>query len=223
MGERPAPRNRGDFNRAGTASDPGLRRLASTGLPLPRRGKTAWRESGPFSRCSACSDDGAAEGALCRDPRSVLEFHFVNNVPKRFVPPMEELKAQGKIGHGGITGTGVPRAIIDAAVSNCIGVMGIRAVQAGALTNAIDRTLAPNHAEVRDFERAASYRALCREIGQEPVVIAHRYALSMAGVDTVILGVKNRAELKQCLDAEAAGPVEPALMTRIDGLGLRDA
>jgi len=116
-----------------------------------------------------------------------------------------------------------PRAIIDAAVSNRIGVMGIRAVQAGALTNAIDRTLAPDHAEVRDFERAASYRALCREIGQEPAVIAHRYALSIAGVDTVILGVKNRTELEQCLDAEAAGPVEPALMTRIDGLGLRGA
>ena len=36
-------------------------------------------------------------------------------------------------------------------------------------------------------------------------MIAHRYALSMSGVDTVILGVKNRAELEQCLDAEAAG------------------
>ena len=38
----------------------------------------------------------------------------------------------------------------------------------------------------------------------------------------VILGVKNREELKQCVDAEAAGPLEPALMARIDGLGLRD-
>ncbi len=110
-----------------------------------------------------------------------------------------------------------PRAIIDAAVSSRIGVMGIRAVQAAALTNAIARTLAPDHAEMRDFERAASYRALCREIGQEPVVTAHRYALSMAGVDTVILGVKNRAELEQFLGAEAAGTVAPALMTRIDG------
>ncbi|HZZ34546.1 MAG TPA: aldo/keto reductase, partial [Caulobacteraceae bacterium] len=95
------------------------------------------------------------------------------------------------------------------------------AVQAGALTEAIDRDLPPEHAEMRDYERAAPYRALCREIGQDPAVIAHRYALSMDGVDTVILGVKNRAELQQCLDAEAAGPLEPALMARIDGLGLR--
>ena len=33
--------------------------------------------------------------------------------------------------------------------------------------------------------------------------LAHRYALSMPGVDTVVLGVKNRQELKECLQAEA--------------------
>jgi aryl-alcohol dehydrogenase-like predicted oxidoreductase len=113
-----------------------------------------------------------------------------------------------------------PRAIIQAAVENGVGVLGIRAVQAGALTNAIDRSLASDNAETRDFERAAPYRALCREIGADPAMIAHRYALSMPGVDTVILGVKNRAELQQCLDAEAQGVLEPALMARIDALGL---
>ena len=43
----------------------------------------------------------------------------------------------------------------------------------------------------------------------------------MPGVPTVILGVKNREELRQCVEGEAAGPLEPALMARIDGLGLR--
>jgi aryl-alcohol dehydrogenase-like predicted oxidoreductase len=52
-------------------------------------------------------------------------------------------------------------------------------------------------------------------------MIAHRYALSLPGVDTVVLGVKNRAELRQCLDAERQGPLEAGLMARIDGLGLR--
>jgi hypothetical protein len=33
--------------------------------------------------------------------------------------------------------------------------------------------------------------------------------------------VKNRAELTQCLDAEAAGPLEPDRAAAIDGLGLR--
>jgi len=42
----------------------------------------------------------------------------------------------------------------------------------------------------------------------------------MPNIDTVVLGVKNRAELQQCLDAEAAGPLDPVQMTAIDNLGL---
>jgi aryl-alcohol dehydrogenase-like predicted oxidoreductase len=116
-----------------------------------------------------------------------------------------------------------PRSIIAAAVENGVGVMGIRAVQAGALTAAIDRALPPEHAETRDFALAAPWRALCREIGEDPAIVAHRYAMAMPGVATVILGVKNRDELRQCLDAETEGPLEPAMMARIDALGLRRA
>jgi len=36
-----------------------------------------------------------------------------------------------------------------------------------------------------------------------------------------VLGVKNRDELRQCLDAEAAGPLSPAEMAAIDSLRLR--
>ncbi|HEV7158692.1 MAG TPA: aldo/keto reductase [Caulobacteraceae bacterium] len=114
-----------------------------------------------------------------------------------------------------------PREIIAAANTRGIGVMGIRAVQAGALTAAFDRDLRAEHPEAADFRRAAPFRALCRAIGADPAVIAHRYALSMAGVDTVILGVKNRAELDDCLAAEAAGPLDPAIIAQIDQLGLR--
>jgi aryl-alcohol dehydrogenase-like predicted oxidoreductase len=99
--------------------------------------------------------------------------------------------------------------------------MGIRAVQAGALASTIDRDLPADNAEARDFRRAAPWRALCRELGENPAVLAHRYALSMEGVGTVVLGVKNREELAECLTAEAAGRLEPALMARIDSLGLR--
>ena len=175
------------------------------------------------------------------------------------VPAMERLNAAGKICNWGITGSGVPdaivsalkhsprpayvqavtnlldgagslrryseparpREIIAAAVASGVSVLGIRAVQAGALTDVVDRELTPNNPDRKDYERAAPFRALCKEIGQDPAVVAHRYALSMAGVATVILGVKNREELKQCVDAEAAGPLEPALLARIDGLGLR--
>ena len=114
-----------------------------------------------------------------------------------------------------------PRQIIATANAEGVGVMGIRAVQAGALTGAIDRDLPDDHPEVQDFRRAAPWRALCRELGEDPAVLAHRYALSMDGVGTVVLGVKNRQELAGCLAAEAAGPLEPDLLARIDALGLR--
>ncbi len=211
-----------------------------------------------FLHTNICDDDYVY--AVRPDRQNVFATSWSTYI-EHFVPTMEKLKAQGKIKHWGITGTGVPRtiikalqhttrpaavqaitnlldsvggmrnfsqsaeprAIIQTAVDNSIGVMGIRAVQAGALTSAIDRALPPEHAEARDFAIAAPYRALCREIGEDPALIAHRYALSMPGVDTVILGVKNREELTQCLDAEAQGPLDPAVMRRIDGLGLRGA
>ncbi len=116
-----------------------------------------------------------------------------------------------------------PRDIIAAAVAAGVGVMGIRAVQAGALTAAVDRDLPPAGADAGDYVRAAPYRALCAELGVDPAVLAHRYALDIAGVDTVILGVKNRTELAQCVEAEAMGPLPGDVRARIDGLGLREA
>ena len=116
-----------------------------------------------------------------------------------------------------------PRDIIAAAVGAGVGVLGIRAVQAGALTALVDRDLPADAADAQDYVRAASYRALCGELGVDPAVLAHRYALDMAGVDTVILGVKNRAELAQCVEAEAMGPLSSDLRERINWLGLRES
>ena len=94
--------------------------------------------------------------------------------------------------------------------------MGIRAVQAGALTDAIDRDLPNDHPESVDFRRAAPFRDLAREVGESTASLAHRYTLSMEGIATVILGVKNRAELAECLEAEAKGPLDAELLARID-------
>ena len=116
-----------------------------------------------------------------------------------------------------------PRAIIAAAKAAGAGVMGIRAVQAGALTAAIDRDIKASHPESIDYRRAAPFRALCAEIGVDPALVAHSYALAVDGVDTVILGVKNRRELSECLGAEAMGPMPDDLRARIDALGLIEA
>ena len=54
-------------------------------------------------------------------------------------------------------GPAKPRRVIATARANGVGVMGIRAVQAGALTSAIDRPLPDDHPEMRDFARAAVF------------------------------------------------------------------
>src|SRR5271166_1103774 len=69
-------------------------------------------------------------------------------------------------------GPAKPRAIMAAAHANGVGVMGIRAVQAGALTAAIDRPLPADHPEMQDYARAAGFRALCAELGESPAILA---------------------------------------------------
>ena len=171
-------------------------------------------------------------------------------------PALEDLRASGRIGAWGITGIGVPdavlatlgedpppaavqaianlldspgalkrfdgparpREIIAAAAGRGVGVMGIRAVQAGALTDAFDRDLPADHADMADYVRSGSFRSLAREVGEPPASLAHRYALTMSGVSTVVLGVKNRQELRECVEAEEKGPLPPELMARIDAL-----
>ena len=118
-------------------------------------------------------------------------------------------------------GPSTPRAVMAAARANGVGVMGIRAVQAGALTAAIDRPLPPDHPEMRDYARAAGFRALCAELGEDPAVIAHRYALAL-DIDTLVLGVKNRAELAACVAAAEAGPLPGELIARIAAVAPAD-
>lgn len=116
-------------------------------------------------------------------------------------------------------GTGSrPRDILSAAGRHGVGVLGIRAVAAGALTDSVDRDLPPQHPTMVDFRRAAPLRALAREAGESTASLAHRYALSMPGVDTVVLGVKNRAELRDCLAAASAGVLAPDIMAAIQEL-----
>jgi aryl-alcohol dehydrogenase-like predicted oxidoreductase len=112
-------------------------------------------------------------------------------------------------------GPAKPREVMAAARANGVGVMGIRAVQAGALTSAIDRPLPADHPEMHDYARAAAFRRLAAALGMTPAFLAHRYALSLP-VDTVVLGVKNRTELAEAVDAAEAGPLSADLMARVD-------
>jgi aryl-alcohol dehydrogenase-like predicted oxidoreductase len=172
----------------------------------------------------------------------------------RVIPAFERLREEGRIGAWGITGIGVPSAILEtmasdprpqaiqvitnlldsagalqrfdgparpreiaaAAQRHAVGVMGIRAVQAGALASGFDRRLPDDHPDTADFRRAEPFRELSKELGESPAALAHRYALSMDGIATVVLGVKNRTELRECVEAEAKGPLAPEIIALID-------
>ena len=174
---------------------------------------------------------------------------------ERVLPVFEQLRAEGLIGAWGITGIGVPGAILEtidgdpqpqaiqvitnpldslgamhqfegparpreiaaAAHRRGLGIMGIRAVQAGALTSAFDRQLTDDHPDMADYRGAKPFRELSKELGESPAALAHRYALSMEEIATVVLGVKNRAELRECVEAAAKGRLDPEVIARIDG------
>ena len=108
------------------------------------------------------------------------------------------------------------RHIIANSQAQGVGVMGIRVVQGGAFCDQVDRPLPADHGVMVDFARLAGFRELAAELGTGAAALAHRYALSMAGVDTVVLGVKNREELADCLAAAEAGPLDAATIQRID-------
>jgi aryl-alcohol dehydrogenase-like predicted oxidoreductase len=98
-----------------------------------------------------------------------------------------------------------PKAILDACQGKGIPILAIRAVQAGALTSSMDREPHPSGFDKLDFDdfaKAAPFRELAKEWGETPASLAHRFALSIPKVSTVILGVKNKVELKECLQSE---------------------
>ena len=61
--------------------------------------------------------------------------------------------------------------------------------------------------DFEDYIRAKPFREFAKEYGSTPSHLAHRYALSIDKISSIILGVKNRRDLQECLDAEFMGPL----------------
>jgi aryl-alcohol dehydrogenase-like predicted oxidoreductase len=152
--------------------------------------------------------------AVMRDTSlEALQHHSPPNVVQCITNP---INSAGSLGIKGIEQD--PPAIMQHAAAIGTGIMGIRAVAAGSLTNALDREMHPKTGEAKDFERAAKFRQYADSIDESAASLAHRYALSMPHVDTVVLGVKNRTELNECLAAEAVDRLSSRELDDIQGL-----
>src|SRR5438128_1937248 len=140
-----------------------------------------------FDECVATVHDAVAAGGLTGigHPETIIKLLGESPTPVAVQCIANLLDSPGGLKF--FDGPAKPRGVMAAARANRVGVMGIRAVQAGALTAAIDRPLPTDHPEVRDYERAAGFRRLSAELGDDPAVLAHRYALSL-DVDTLVLG-----------------------------------
>jgi aryl-alcohol dehydrogenase-like predicted oxidoreductase len=112
-----------------------------------------------------------------------------------------------------------PQKILTESQKVGVPILGIRAVQAGALTLEMDREPHPSGFDIKDFEdydKAEPFRKLASEWKMNPSILAHRYALSVEKVSSVILGVKNRKELLDCIEAESLGELDQDQISEID-------
>ena len=112
-----------------------------------------------------------------------------------------------------------PQKILTESQEAGVPILGIRAVQAGALTLEMDREPHPSGFDIKDFEdydKAEPFRQLASEWKMNPSILAYRYALSIEKVSSVILGVKNRKELLDCIEAESLGELDQGQIREID-------
>ena len=114
-----------------------------------------------------------------------------------------------------------PKLILKECQKNNLPILSIRAVQAGALTGKMDRKPHSSGFDQKDFDdylRAAPFRELATNWDESPASLAHRYSLSVSRVGSVILGVKNRVELKECIEAEKKGKLTTEQFNTIKNL-----
>ena len=61
-------------------------------------------------------------------------------------------------------------------------------------------------------------RELSKELGITTAALAHHYSLSMSDASTIVLGVKNRKELRECIEVEKLGKMQPSMIKRLDDI-----
>ena len=148
-------------------------------------------------------------------------IHAINSQtpPDAMQCAVNVLNSIGAIGY--ISKKSNPNLILEECQKLDIPILGIRAVQAGALTDKMDREPHPSgmdKADFDDFDKAEPFRKLAADWNGSAASLAHRYALSTDKVGSVILGIKNREELIECLDAEKKGKLSEDQMNALNNL-----
>ena len=149
--------------------------------------------------------------------QAILEALNYQIQPEAIQCVVNPLNSAGAIGY--VDQNFDPQKILTESQKVGVPILGIRAVQAGALTLEMDREPHPSGFDIKDFEdydKAEPFRKLASEWKMNPSILAHRYALSAEKVSSVILGVKNRDELLECLDAESMGSITQDQIIEID-------
>lgn len=105
--------------------------------------------------------------------------------------------------------------MIPLAASRDVGVVGIRALAAGALSESGElHRFAKQYSSLARAEvdadrvKAHAFRALATE-GMSMATFALRFALSEQLLDTILVGISESSQLQEALAASEAGPLEP--------------
>ena len=149
--------------------------------------------------------------------QAILEVLNHDIQPEAIQCVVNPLNSAGAIGY--VDQDFDPQKILTESQKVGVPILGIRAVQAGALTLEMDREPHPSGFDIKDFEdydKAEPFRKLASEWNINPSILAHRYALSAEKVSSVILGVKNREELLECIEAESLGELNQDQISAID-------
>jgi len=96
---------------------------------------------------------------------------------------------------------------IEVARRNDIGIICIRAHAAGALTDKLDRKVAPDSDVARDFARSRELRYLKKGVCATLSQAALRFCLDNPHIATVVPGIKNVAELEESAACSGLPPL----------------
>ena len=153
---------------------------------------------------AACVRQVMREGAL--DTVQVY-YNLLNNSAAEALPPGSSLHDHGQL--------------LPLAAELGLGVIGIRNLAGGALSQGVDRPVADDSLVASDVQRAERLRFL--EAENAPLSrIAARFALDQPAISSVIPGVKNRAELEDQLKAMDLPPLSEAGARRLAELRADD-